>query len=112
LAPALNVLSLVRPVTTFLSLVRTNAPPLPGLTCWNSTTVQSCPSRFRTTPFLMSAVDAMRECSVSLRKGPSEPFDRLRDRIGDGRQSILRDERGQLCDGGGVAIDALADHAH
>jgi hypothetical protein len=29
---------------TFLSLVRTNAPPLPGFTCWNSTTVTSPPT--------------------------------------------------------------------
>jgi hypothetical protein len=31
------------------------------LTCWNSMTLQSCPSMLRTTPFLMSAVDAMCE---------------------------------------------------
>src|SRR3546814_12933144 len=42
-----------------LSFVRTNAPPLPGLTCWNSMTFHSCPSMLRTTPFLMSAVEAM-----------------------------------------------------
>ena len=37
----LKVRSTTLPDSTFLSLVRTNAPPLPGLTCWNSTTVQS-----------------------------------------------------------------------
>ena len=33
LTPALNVLSTTLPVITFFSVVRTNAGPLPGLTC-------------------------------------------------------------------------------
>ena len=37
-SPARNVRSITAPVRTFLSVVRTKAPPLPGLTCWNSTT--------------------------------------------------------------------------
>src|SRR5690554_5833321 len=65
-APALKVRSTVFPVRTFFTLVRTNAPPLPGLTCWNSMTVQSPPSMLRTTPFLMSAVEAMRKSIRSL----------------------------------------------
>src|SRR3712207_6943304 len=36
LVPALKVLSTTLPESTFFSVVRTNAPPLPGLTCWNS----------------------------------------------------------------------------
>ena len=36
-SPALNVLSITAPSSTLRSFVRTNAPPLPGLTCWNST---------------------------------------------------------------------------
>ncbi len=60
LVPALNVLSTVLPESTFFSLVRTNAGPLPGLTCWNSMTVQSWPSMLRTMPFFRSLVDAMR----------------------------------------------------
>src|SRR3954468_22720542 len=43
---------------TFFSLVRTKAPPLPGLTCWNSTTFQSTPSRSSVMPFLRSLVVA------------------------------------------------------
>src|SRR3954470_8934026 len=43
---------------TFFSLVRTNAPPLPGLTCWNSTTFQRTPSRSSVMPFLRSLVVA------------------------------------------------------
>src|SRR6266498_2777382 len=42
--PALKVLSTTLPESTFFSVVRTNAPPLPGLTCWNSTTLHSPPS--------------------------------------------------------------------
>src|SRR5665648_661107 len=56
--PELNVRSTTFPVSTFLSLVRTKAPPLPGLTCWNSTTVQSWPSKFSTSPFFRSLVVA------------------------------------------------------
>src|SRR5436305_800684 len=36
-SPARNVLSTTAPVSSPLSFVRTNARPLPGLTCWNST---------------------------------------------------------------------------
>src|SRR5215470_16574795 len=58
LTPALNVRSTTLPLSTFFSLVRTNAPPLPGLTCWNSTTFQSWPSMLRVMPFLRSFVVA------------------------------------------------------
>src|SRR3954471_18559697 len=51
-SPARNVLSTTLPVSTALSLVRTNAPPLPGLTCWNSTMRQMTPSTSTCMPFL------------------------------------------------------------
>src|SRR3954471_17404129 len=60
LVPALKVLSTTLPESTFFKVVRTNAPPLPGLTCWNSTTDQSSPSRLSTRPFFRSFVEAMR----------------------------------------------------
>src|SRR6266511_1289563 len=53
---ARNVLSRTRPVLTFFSLVRTKAPPLPGLTCWNSTTFMRSPSMFSVMPFFRSLV--------------------------------------------------------
>src|SRR5919204_2955793 len=56
---ARKVLSSTRPVRTFLSLVRTNAPPLPGLTCWNPTTFMSAPSMLSVIPFLRSLVVGM-----------------------------------------------------
>src|SRR4051794_6311001 len=43
-SPARNVLSTTLPVSSALSFVRTNAPPLPGLTCWKSTMRQTVPS--------------------------------------------------------------------
>src|SRR5690625_316929 len=56
--PALNVLVTTLPEVTPLIFVRTNAGPLPGLTCWNSTTDQSCPSMLSTMPFFRSLVVA------------------------------------------------------
>src|SRR5215471_14778612 len=63
LTPALKVLSTTLPDRTFFSLVRTKAPPLPGLTCWKSTTVHSCPSMFSVMPFLRSFVVATSDVS-------------------------------------------------
>src|SRR5579875_1379225 len=63
LVPALNVRSTTLPDSTFFSVVRTNAPPLPGLTCWNSTTAHSWPSMLSTMPFLRSLVVATRRQS-------------------------------------------------
>src|SRR4051812_24255942 len=59
LTSALKVLSTVLPDSTFFSLDRTTAPPLPGLWCWNQMTCQSWPSRLSTMPFLRSFVVAM-----------------------------------------------------
>src|SRR5215471_5348549 len=70
LTPSLKVRSTTLPDRTFLSLVRTNAPPLPGLTCWKSTTFQSWPSRFSVMPFLRSFVVATSKVSPGYRGGP------------------------------------------
>src|SRR6059058_4367117 len=82
--PALNVLSTTLPESTFLSLVRTKAPPLPGFTCWNSTTDHSWPSRLSTMPFFRSLVVAT--SGTSSHHG----VDRLQDQqvLGDRRQQI------------------------
>src|SRR3954470_7647289 len=66
LVPALKVLSTTLPERTFLSVVRTNAPPLPGLTCWNSTTDHNSPSRLSTRPFFRSLVEAMSYLDLDL----------------------------------------------
>src|SRR6201999_2589656 len=70
LMPALNVLSTTLPDMTFFSLVRTKAGPLPGLTCWNSTTFQSCPSRFSVMPFFRSLVLATRRLQLQDQQFP------------------------------------------
>ena len=43
-SPARNVRSITFPSLARRSLVRTKAPPLPGLTCWNSTILKIVPS--------------------------------------------------------------------
>src|SRR3954464_10503100 len=53
------------PVRTFFSLVRTKAPPLPGFTCWNSTTEKSPSGRSRLMPLRRSLVlMLMTACSL------------------------------------------------
>src|ERR1700728_2538321 len=68
--PALNVLSTTFPDSTFFSLVRTKAGPLPGLTCWNSTTFQGCPSRCSVMPFFRSLVLATRRLHLQDQQFP------------------------------------------
>ena len=53
-AVGLNEVSVTAPVMTFFILVRTKAAPLPGFTCWKLTTVMTCPSISKVTPFLKS----------------------------------------------------------
>src|SRR5205085_12202946 len=43
-SPARNVRSITAPSLARRSFVLTNAPPFPGLTCWNSTTLKTVPS--------------------------------------------------------------------
>src|SRR3954453_10175831 len=82
LVPALNVRSTTWPVSTFFSLVRTNAPPLPGFTCWNSTTFHSTPSRSSVMPFFRSLVVAIGRVNPSRRSVRRPP--RLPKRSGAG----------------------------
>ena len=51
-SPALKVLSITAPSSTRFSFERTKAPPLPGFTCWNSTTLKTLPSTSMCVPFL------------------------------------------------------------
>ncbi len=62
--PALNVFSMTAPVFTLRSFVRTNAPPLPGFTCWNSITWNSVPSSSRVIPFFRSFVETLTRASL------------------------------------------------
>ena len=51
-SPARNVRSMTAPSLARRSFVRTNAPPLPGLTCWNSMILKTVPSTSMWFPFL------------------------------------------------------------
>src|SRR3712207_2581718 len=51
----------------FLSRVLTNAPPLPGLTCWKLRIVNRLPSTRMALPFLNWFVDIMPDNSPSIR---------------------------------------------
>jgi hypothetical protein len=50
-SPARNVRSTTEPEPSAFSFVRTNAPPFPGFTCWNSTMRQTPPSTSMCIPF-------------------------------------------------------------
>src|SRR5215218_8704235 len=94
---ARKVLSRVRPVRTFLSLVRTKAPPLPGFTCWNSTTFMRLPSRLRVMPFLRSFVVAM-----------ASPYQVFLDHLGQDRQRHPAGAQHQVVEGAQVKAAAQA----
>ena len=55
-SPARKVRSNTAPVRAFLRVVRTKAWPLPGLTCWNSTTENSPSPNSRVMPVFRSLV--------------------------------------------------------
>src|SRR5215471_14827052 len=86
---ARNVRSRTAPLRKFFSFVRTNAPPLPGFTCWNSTTVMSPSGRFRAMPFFRSFVETL--------TGPSSSRDDegLRG-LGEEHGAVLGDDHGVL----------------
>src|SRR3712207_256831 len=66
-SPARKVFSTTAPVSMFLSRVLTNAPPLPGLTCWKYRMVNRFPSTRMALPFLNWLVDIMPDNSPSKR---------------------------------------------
>src|SRR5256714_10885976 len=69
-SPARKVRSTTAPEPSALSFVRTNAPPLPGFTCWNSTMRQTSRSSSMCIPFLNWFVETVSataaECSPRL----------------------------------------------
>src|SRR5829696_7321589 len=66
-SPARKVFSTTAPLSMFLSRVLTNAPPLPGLTCWKNRIVNRLPSTRMAVPFLNWLVDIMLDSSPSRR---------------------------------------------
>src|SRR4051794_40045647 len=65
---ARKVRSSTCPVRALRSVVRTKAPPLPGLTCWKSTTAKRPSARSRVMPFFRSFV-VMANARSSLQSG-------------------------------------------
>ena len=57
LSVGLNVFSVTAPEITLRILVRTNAAPFPGFTCWNSIICTTFPSISNVTPFLKSPAE-------------------------------------------------------
>src|SRR3954454_22040565 len=88
------VRSITAPVRTFLSLVRTKAPPLPGFTCWKSTTEKRPSGRSRLMPLRRSLVlMLMTACSLlslddQLFRGVGQ---RDRSRLGDDHRVLDAD---------------------
>src|ERR1043165_5496733 len=72
-SPARNVRSTTAPEPSDLSLVRTNAPPFPGFTCWNSTIRHVWPSSSMCIPLRNWLVETT---SATAREG-SEPLPNL-----------------------------------
>src|SRR6056297_1175757 len=80
LIPALKVLSITAPVRALRILVRTKAPPLPGLTCWNSTTWNSPLSSSRVIPFFRSFTEI---CGMVVSFDRCSARERSRHRVGE-----------------------------
>src|SRR4028119_461908 len=65
-SPALKVFSTTAPESMLRSRVLTNAPPLPGLTCWKNRMVKRLPSTRMALPFLNWLVDIMPEAPFEM----------------------------------------------
>src|SRR5918911_3758184 len=66
-SPARKVRSTTAPEPSAFSFVRTNAPPLPGLTCWNSTIRQTSRSSSMCIPFLNWFVETVSATAADVR---------------------------------------------
>src|SRR5215217_3829481 len=88
-SPARKVLSTTAPDSSAFSLVRTNAPPLPGLTCWKSTMRQTTPSSSMCIPFLNWLVLTVSAMASSLGNG----HELLRGRGEDLRPVVADDDQ-------------------
>src|ERR687894_171663 len=84
-SPARKVRSITAPSAARRSFVRTNAPPLPGLTCWNSRILKTVPSTSMWLPFLNWFVEIMRRLGVYGGAPPTRTLERERrdDQHGD-----------------------------
>src|SRR3982750_2439250 len=89
-SPARNVLSTTEPLDSDLSFVRTNAPPLPGFTCWNSTMRHVCPSSSMCIPLRNWFVDTTSAIGAP---GYLTDVDQLFGERGQDLQAVVADDR-------------------
>src|SRR5437588_1573048 len=75
-SPARKVRSTTAPDSSAFSFVRTNAPPFPGFTCWNSTIRHTKPSSSMCIPFLNWFVEMVSATAADVRSSAAR---------GDGR---------------------------
>src|SRR6478736_3573306 len=99
-SPPRKVRSATAPLRTFFRVVRTKAPPLPGLTCWNSTTSNRPSSRARAMPFLRSLVVMVGIGLSSWVPGGAAAWGRLGSRVrgavAEGAATLRGDDDGRL----------------
>src|SRR6186997_490651 len=110
-SPARNVFSTTAPLASAFSFVRTNAPPLPGLTCWNSTMRQTSPSSSMCIPFLNWFVLTVSATRGGYRSGDcdqvlTEPGEVLNAVVGDDDVVLDADTRTAL------EVDPRLDRDH
>src|ERR671937_1949291 len=85
-SPARKVLSTTAPESRLRSFERTKAPPLPGLTCWNSRMRQTPPSSWMCIPFRNWFVETVSATARTLIDGHEllgEAREDLRFTVGD-----------------------------
>src|SRR5919198_6052714 len=87
-SPARKVLSTTAPESRLRSFERTNAPPLPGFTCWNSRMRHTEPSSWMCIPFLNWLVLTVSATSPSLGNG----YELLREGRQDLRLAVVHDD--------------------
>src|SRR6187549_1304749 len=92
LMPALNVLSITAPLRTLRIFVRTNAPPLPGLTCWNSTTWNRLLSSSRVIPFFRSLTEICGMVLPFVRRSLNRSVERPLGRVGESERTVFGDD--------------------
>src|SRR4051812_11748570 len=95
-SPARNVRSTTAPLRAFFRVVRTKAPPLPGFTCWNSTTLNSPSSSLRVMPFLRSLVVIDAICVPGSVRGMSGGQRRFLGRQRQRATPVVGDDHGVL----------------
>src|SRR4029079_2653387 len=91
-SPARNVLSTTAPATRLRSFVRTNAPPLPGLTCWNSRMRHTLPSSSMCIPFLKLFVSTMSAISADDGTDDLRDLDQVLAEAGEVLDPVLGDD--------------------